>query len=364
MSDFFKGQMDYLLFFFGLAFILLAAACQVLKRRSQSLQRSESKYRELHDRLRDASVTVNLKGEIIECNPAFQSMLGYSCEELRLLSDQDITPENWHSTEKRIIEEQVFLRGYSDIYEKEYRRKDGSVIPVELQTYLVRDAEGHPTGIWAFVRDITQRKQIEDNLIKEIILSDKTVASLPGIFYLLDQKGRFLRWNENLARATGYTAEEISGMHPRNFFAKEDQPELEEKIKGVFVEGEARLESNLLSKDGRKTPYIFTGMRIDLNGAQYLVGTGTDISQRRRAEDNLRESEKKYRDLVTTIPATVFKGYSDWTVDFFDEKVEELTGYSAEDFNSRKMKWSEIILAEDLDGILNKGAVLYGEVQL
>lgn len=351
MADFFKGQMDYLLFFYGLAFILLVVTCQVLKRRSRSLQRSESKYRELYDRLRDGCVTVSLKGEIIEFNPAFQSMLAYSCEELRQLTYQDITPEKWHPTEERIIEEQVFPRGYSDIYEKEYRRKDGSVMPVELQTYLVRDAEGHPTGMWAFVRDITHRKQIEDNLIKEIILSDKTVASLPGIFYLFDQKGRFLRWNENLARATGYTAEEISGMHPLNFFAEEDQPELEEKIKEVFVKGEASLESNLLSKDGRKTPYIFTGMRIVLNGTPCLVGTGTDISQRRQAEDNLRESEKKYRDLVTTIPATVFIGYSDWTVDFFDEKVEELTGYSAEDFNSRKLKWSDVILTEDLEEV-------------
>ena len=162
MSDFFKGQMDYLLFFSGLAFILLAATCQVLKRRSRSLQRSERKYRELYDRLRDASVTVNLKGEMVEFNPAFQSMLGYSPEEIRRLTYQDITPEKWRPTEERIIEEQVFPRGYSDIYEKEYRRKDGSVLPVELQTYLVRDEEGHPTGMWAFVRDITHRKQIED----------------------------------------------------------------------------------------------------------------------------------------------------------------------------------------------------------
>ena len=167
MSDFFEGQMNYLLLFSGLAFILLAAAWQVLKRRSRSLQRSERKYRELYDRLRDASVTVNLQGEMVEFNPAFQSMLGYSPEEIRRLTYQDITPEKWRPTEARIIEEQVFPRGYSDIYEKEYRRKDGSVLPVELQTYLVRDEEGHPTGMWAFVRDITHRKQSEENLLKE-----------------------------------------------------------------------------------------------------------------------------------------------------------------------------------------------------
>lgn len=93
MSDFFKGQMDYLWLFYGLAFILLVATSQVLKRRSRSLRRAERQYRELYDRLRDASVTVNLKGEMVEFNPAFQSMLGYSPEEIRRLTYQDITPD-------------------------------------------------------------------------------------------------------------------------------------------------------------------------------------------------------------------------------------------------------------------------------
>lgn len=318
------------------------------------LQSSERRYRELNDKLRDGSAIVNLEGALVEFNPAFQNMLGYSPEELYPLTCRDITPEKWHATDEKILAEQVLPRGYSDFFEKEFRCKDGSVIPVELQTYLVRDAEANPTGMWSFVRDISHRKQIEDNLLREKTLADKTIASLPGIFYLFDKQGRFLRWNENMERASGYSSEEIAGMQPLGFFDQEDQKKVADKIKEVFENREAVLEANLLSKDGHKTPYIFTGMRITLNGGHYLVGTGIDISQRRLAEDALRDSEKKYRELVTNIPATIFQGYADWTLDFFDDKVEEITGYSADYFNYRRIKWSDVILPEDLEGVKEK----------
>ena len=72
-------------------------------------------------------------------------------------------------------------------------------------------------------------------------------------------------------------------------------------------------------------------------------------AERMRAAEALRQSEENYRLLVNQVPAVVFKGYEDWSVDFFDEKVEALTGYSKEDFDSRRRKWCDVILPEDLD---------------
>jgi PAS domain S-box-containing protein len=69
---------------------------------------------------------------------------------------------------------------------------------------------------------------------------------------------------------------------------------------------------------------------------------------RQQAEEAVLESEEKYRLLVNKLPALVFKGYADWTVDFFDDKIEALTGYSKADFDSRRLKWNEVIRSEDL----------------
>ncbi len=109
----------------------------------------------------DAFVVVDMAGRIQEFNSMYQELLGYSEAELRELTYMDLTPERWHASEADIIQNQVLRIGFSEVYEKEYRKKDGTVFPVELRTYLIRDESGQPTGMWAIVRDISERKQGE-----------------------------------------------------------------------------------------------------------------------------------------------------------------------------------------------------------
>jgi PAS domain S-box-containing protein len=111
-------------------------------------------------------------------------MLGYTSEEIIKLSYKDITPEKWHMIEDLIVDRQVCNRGYSDIYEKEYRKKDGTVFPIELRTTLLRDKDGTPKSMWATVRDITERKQVEkdrEKLILELLEAMKNVKTLRGL---------------------------------------------------------------------------------------------------------------------------------------------------------------------------------------
>jgi len=74
-----------------------------------------------------------------------------------------------------------------------------------------------------------------------------------------------------------------------------------------------------------------------------------EATKRKRFEKALLESEKKYRFLIQKIPSVVYKGYNDWSVEFFDRKIELLTGYDVDEFNSGRIKWSDIIDKEDLE---------------
>ncbi len=132
----------------------------------EELKKSDGRYRRLHESMMDAFIEVDMDGKILETNNSFNAMLGYTSEELSLLTYSDITPEKWHIFEKNIVEKQIMLKGYSDVYEKEYRRKDGSIFPIELRTFLVKDPEGRAVSMWAIVRDITERKLAEDELRK------------------------------------------------------------------------------------------------------------------------------------------------------------------------------------------------------
>jgi PAS domain S-box-containing protein len=131
------------------------------EKQQQALLRYEARYRKLYESMTDAFATVDMTGTIKEYNPAFREMLGYSDEELHGFTFQDITPGKWHDTETRILKEQVLPHGHSEFFEKEYRRCDGTIFPVELRVFLIRDDTGQPAGMGAVIRDITERKQAE-----------------------------------------------------------------------------------------------------------------------------------------------------------------------------------------------------------
>ena len=134
------------------------------KKAEAAMRASEAKYRRLYESMEDAFASTNMDGTIRECNDAFHRMLGYELEELRTLRYVDITPDKWHAMEAQIIEKQVLTTGYSDVFEKEYRHKDGSVFPVELRILLLRNDAGEPCGMWAIVRDITNRKRAAEEM--------------------------------------------------------------------------------------------------------------------------------------------------------------------------------------------------------
>ncbi|MFB3766144.1 MAG: PAS domain S-box protein [Methanotrichaceae archaeon] len=132
------------------------------KQAEEALKASEAKYRQLHDSMMDAFISIDMRGRIKEYNEPFLNMLGYTPEEILELTDNDLTPDKWHVFQSEIITTQVLARGYSDIYEKEYRRKDGTIFPVELRTVLLKNDAGKPTGMWTIVRDITERKRSQE----------------------------------------------------------------------------------------------------------------------------------------------------------------------------------------------------------
>ena len=87
-------------------------------------------------------------------------------------------------------------------------------------------------------------------------------------------------------------------MHPLEFFAGEDRRRVQQQISDVFETGYSTVEAGFVGKDGRATPYYFTGRRLMVNGTACLVGMGVDITDRQSTGERLAESERKYRELV------------------------------------------------------------------
>ncbi len=169
----------------------------------------------------------------------------------------------------------------------------------------VFDEQEQCTMLVGTVHDITDRKKMEEEkeyvhylLLKEKELSESIINNLPGVFYLFDNTGKYLRWNKNHETITGYTTEEMHTMHPLDFFDDDEKEIIRERIGKVFTEGYATAEANFLSKQGQKTPYFFNGISIEYEGRPCLLGVGFDITERKKFEQDLREAEIKFRTLV------------------------------------------------------------------
>lgn len=139
----------------------------------------------------------------------------------------------------------------------------------------------------------TRRLEAEAAAQREQTFSNAMIDAMPGIVYFYDEQGRFLRWNQNFARVSGYDAAEIATMHPLDFFAGPDKPRLAEKIAEVYEEGESSVEATFVSKDGRTTPYFFTGRRVMLDDVPCLIGVGMDITARRKAQQALEDYARR-----------------------------------------------------------------------
>jgi PAS domain S-box-containing protein len=134
----------------------------------KELRESEQKYRRLYESMRDGFILLDMKKQIIEYNSFFLTMTGYSAEDIiRMKSIRDIVPEKWYEKLDDIVKNQILTEGYSDLFEIEYRRKDNSIFPVELRLFLIKNLLGKEEGMWAIIRDITERKKME-NEVKQI----------------------------------------------------------------------------------------------------------------------------------------------------------------------------------------------------
>ena len=131
------------------------------KKAEQQLLFSEKKYRRLYQTTLDGIMARDSQGEMIDCNIAYAKMLGYSKKELRNLTIKQLLPEKWLEQREKIVKK-VLETGHSLVFEREYKRKDGSVFPASVRTWRLTDGKGKVVGIWSIVRDITEQKAVAE----------------------------------------------------------------------------------------------------------------------------------------------------------------------------------------------------------
>ncbi len=264
-------------------------------RYAQELARSSAaQLKAIFDSSLDSLVIIDADGIIIGWNPQAEKVFGWSGAEVtgRVLSDT-IVPSRYRDAHHAGLA-RFLATGEGPVLSRRFETiavcRNGMEFPVELTVTPVRMGT-----TWLFsgvVRDLRERRQADESLRKERDFSDTMIESLPGLFYLFDGDGRFVRWNRNFELASGYSAEEIAGLGPLDFFAGDDRRVVAQRIGEVFAKGTSSVEADFVAKDGTRTPYFLTGRRVVVEGKQCAVGMGLDITARRRLEQQFLQAQK------------------------------------------------------------------------
>ena len=259
------------------------------ERAAAALRLSEQRYRTLVEMSPDA-VYAHRDRRILLANEAALKLWGVTSPDQALGHDllEFIHPESHQLVILRIkaLESATYPVMRVPMVEQRYRRADGTAVPVEASATRIELEDG--PAVLSVIRDITDRKRVEEAFRRERDFTQKVIDSMPGVFYLLDASGRFLMWNRNFEVVAGYSAEEMTKANALDFFEGNDKQLIHDKMRQVFETGQATAEATFVARNGTRTPYYFNGLRIAIDDRPALVGIGIDITVRKQAEEMVR----------------------------------------------------------------------------
>lgn len=277
----------------------ISARTYELENTANALLSREKMYRQLFEGSKDGIVYCNLLGVIKDANQSFLDMLGYSLEELKKMTFYDITPEKWHAEEKEHTEYVMLSSGKSINYEKEYRRKDGTVFPVEMSVYKYEGDEGKTVFLWGVVRDIAERKKAEQELKKNAATFEVIFNQTFHLIGLLSPEGEIVKVNQTILDFLKKDKESVIAKKIWNVefwqSGKEMELWLQECIEKSSNGESIRFQSTQFGypEDKKYIDYSVTPLFNDKKEVIFLLFEGRDITELKNAQDKTIQQERK-----------------------------------------------------------------------
>ncbi len=267
--------------------------------------RAKSGTEKLFENASDMIYTHDLEGNYTSVNRAATKISGYSPSELVKLNFRDIVdPEHLHVTQEQLrkkIEDGVETTGP---YELLIRAKDGNPHWVEVNSRIIRK-DNKPVGVQGMARDITERRKMEEALRASETRYREVVEKANDIIFLTDEDGIVGLVNPVASRITGFSERELVGKHYLDLIRPDHKKQTEKFYRAQFVRklADTYCEVPILTKDG-ETVWLGQNVSIIME-ADKITGhqvIARDITDRKKAEDALRQSEEKYRIIFEKLP--------------------------------------------------------------
>jgi len=316
------------------------------------MQQSEEKYRTFSESLEEGFFV--LKDFVfVDCNEAACRLLACGREDIISHSPWHLSPPQQPDgrPSEEVARERIVaaLAGTPQYFAWRHRRKDGGLIETEVSLTVL--SIGDEKFVHGVLRDVTDRKWAEEALCKERDFVGTLVQASPAFLGVINADGTTRMMNEAMLQALGYTQEEVVGTDYLPTFVPAREHQVLAEVFKLIEEGKSTTnENHIMAKDGKEILVEWHGRPIfDQDGKlDFFFGFGTDITERRRAEVQLRESEERYRIVAEKTGQMVYDydpatGAIDWR-----GAIEAITGYTAEEFAKVDVNgWGDLIHPDD-----------------
>lgn len=299
------------------------------KKITKQLRESENKYRTIIDTMTDAVEVIGFDGKNIDVNKAAVEALGYSREELLKMGPKDFD-NNFTNNQILKMLQKVKSKGKM-VFETTHTTKDGKTFPVEISagpvTYHGKEV------VLSIARDITERKIVKEMLEKIENEKKAILDSMSELVILQDLKHRTLWANRKAADSVNLKTEQIKGEYCYKLWAKSTKPCAGCPIEESLKTGEPQ-HREMITPDGKVWSIKGYPIKNSNGSLTSIVEIIKDITEQKKIEKELQESEKKYRQLLNGMNDTA------WVIDFEGNIIEvndaavEALGYSREEFRS------------------------------
>ncbi len=301
-----------------------------------------------------AVIEWDMAGRVHSWNPAAELMFGYSAEEAigQSIIELIVPPEAEVLNQVRLIAAGLTQEGQSSRAEHENRRKDGSLILCRWFNTPLTDEAGHPLGVASMALDVTEIQRSTQALAaSEQRFRTVFEKAVDGIV-IFSLEGVILDANDSFAKIHGRTRKELLGTEVWNLNSPESNSLVPERMQRMLAGETLKVELNLIHKDGHAFQTEATASLISYAEQPAILSFHRDITERKRAEAALLESEERLR---LALEATS-DGLFDWHVPtgktYYSPTYTRMLGYELDEFVTQISSWSNLIHSEDRGRVL------------
>ena len=312
------------------------------RRSKEALEKSEERYRLLAENTTDVVWQLDLRTrKFTYVSPSVFQLRGYTAEEVIAQPlEASLTPDSLRHVQTwigQMLEE--FSRGRTDpraeLQEVEQPRKDGTTVWTEVATTYVLDRSNQPIGVIGISRDITKRRRAEEKLRETLGLLRTFMNAISESAFLMDKEGRILASNETVAKRFGKTVPDFIGATIDELLPPD-----------VALRRKAHMAEVVLTKKPGRFEDERTGRTIDNSiypvfNAQGEVGAlavvGYDITERKLAEEAIKQSEKKLRDITASLGEGLYVLNDKEEVTFMNPEAERLLGWTEDELHHKNI---------------------------